>query len=176
MYDVSYTTYYGDVARNRAIDDESSPPADQAREILSLYRGLRRHLVRGSRAEVARSGLTGAQLSVVSLIGSRGPMTLSDLSQELELSHSTVSGVVDRLQAKGVVRRTPRPEDRRFVLISLSDRVSQPGAGPDADNAMGRLEAALADASPEERQLIRDGLAAFRKFVEATAPDGREAG
>jgi hypothetical protein len=48
----------------------SDPAAtDEAREIVGLFRSLRRHLVRGSRAELARSGLTAAQVSVISLLG-----------------------------------------------------------------------------------------------------------
>ena len=86
---------------------------DEAREIVGLFRSLRRHLVRGSRAELARSGLTAAQVSVISLLGTNSEMTLGDLSRELELSHSTVSGIVDRLQAKGLVVRNPSPDDRR---------------------------------------------------------------
>lgn len=74
------------------------------------FRSLRRHLVRGSRAELARSGLTVAQVSVISLLGTQGAMTLDELSRELELSHSTVSGIVDRLQAKGLVDRRTNPK------------------------------------------------------------------
>jgi DNA-binding transcriptional ArsR family regulator len=88
----------------------SDPAAiDEAREIVGLFRSLRRHLVRGSRAELARSGLTAAQVSVISLLGTNSEMTLGDLSRELELSHSTVSGIVDRLQAKGLVVATRAP-------------------------------------------------------------------
>jgi MarR family transcriptional regulator, organic hydroperoxide resistance regulator len=126
--------------------------------------------MQGSRAELARSGLTAPQLSVVSLLGNRGPMTLSELSRELELSHSTVSGIVDRLHGKGVVERTPLPEDRRFVRISIADRIGHPGLRR-ADDSVTRLQAALASATTEERQRIRDGLALFGRFVESAQAD-----
>ena len=98
--------------------------ADEAREIVGLFRSLRRHLVRGSRAELARSGLTAAQVSVISLLGTNRSMTLGELSRELEMSHSTVSGIVDRLEAKQLVERRPSPEDRRYVHISLAQHVA----------------------------------------------------
>ena len=106
-------------AESHAEPRASSSAADEAREIVGLFRSLRRHLVRGSRAELARSGLTAAQVSVISLLGTNGAMTLGELSRELELSHSTVSGIVDRLQAKDLVVRKPSPDDRRYVRIFL---------------------------------------------------------
>lgn len=158
MYSVRVNT---DPVRDR---DQSS--LDEAREIVGLFRGLRRHLVKGSRAELARSGLTAAQVSVVSLLGNRDSMTLSELSHELELSHSTVSGIVDRLQAKGVVQRAPHPEDRRYIRISLVESVRRHGTVTAPDGTVGRLEAALAGATPEQRRAIKKGLTLFREFVE----------
>lgn len=149
---------------------------EEAREIVGLFRSLRRHLVRESRAELARSGLTAGQLSVVSLLGGRESMTLNELGHELELSHSTVSGIVDRLEAKGVVQRRPHPDDRRYVLISLVDKVKRQGTVTVPDQTVNSLEAALADATAHERQTIKEGLALFRRHVERTAgepPDPR---
>ena len=112
------------MSRMNAKPASDSTAASEAREIVGLFRSLRRHLVRGSRAELARSGLTAAQVSVISLLGTQGPMTLGDLSRELELSHSTVSGIVDRLQAKEIVERKPSVDDRRYVQISLTESVA----------------------------------------------------
>lgn len=162
---------------DEVIADEDQSGLDEAREIVGLFRGLRRHLVQRSRAELARSGLTAAQVSVVSLLGNRDAMTLSELSRELELSHSTVSGIVDRLQGKGVVQRTPHPEDRRYTRISLVDRVKRNATFTAPDGAVSDLEAALADATPDQRRAIKEGLVLFREFVERSAQipdrDGR---
>jgi DNA-binding MarR family transcriptional regulator len=48
-------------------------------------------------------------------LGTRGPLTFSDLSRELELGHSTVSGIV---------QRQPSPTDRRYTRVSLTDELS----------------------------------------------------
>jgi DNA-binding MarR family transcriptional regulator len=118
---------------------QDSTATDEAREIVGLFRSLRRHLVRGSRAELARSGLTAAQVSVISLLGTNGAMTLGDLSRELELSHSTVSGIVDRLQAKDLVVRKPNPEDRRYVQISLANHVASQAPALGDEGPIARL-------------------------------------
>ena len=143
-----------------------STATDEAREIVGLFRSLRRHLVRGSRAELARSGLTAAQVSVISLLGTNNSMTLGDLSRELELSHSTVSGIVDRLESKGIVNRKTSPDDRRYVRISLTDNVASQAPALSDDGPIGRLEAVLREASPGERQSIKEGLALLVRFAD----------
>jgi DNA-binding MarR family transcriptional regulator len=140
--------------------------ASEAREIVGLFRSLRRHLVRGSRAELARSGLTAAQVSVISLLGTQGPMTLGDLSRELELSHSTVSGIVDRLQAKEIVDRRPSPDDRRYVQISLTESVAKRAPALANDGPIGRLEAVLKAATADERRRIKEGLGLLLRFAD----------
>ncbi len=144
----------------------TSAATTEAREIVGLFRSLRRHLVRGSRAELARSGLTAAQVSVISLLGTQGAMTLGELSRELELSHSTVSGIVDRLQAKGLVDRRTNPNDRRYVEISLADHVASQAPALGDDGPIGRLEAVLKAATAEERRSIKDGLALLVRFAD----------
>jgi DNA-binding MarR family transcriptional regulator len=143
-----------------------STATDEAREIVGLFRSLRRHLVRGSRAELARSGLTAAQVSVISLLGTNGAMTLGELSRELELSHSTVSGIVDRLQAKDLVDRKPSPNDRRYVQISLAQHVASQAPALADDGPIGRLEAVLKAATADDRRSIREGLALLVRFAD----------
>jgi DNA-binding MarR family transcriptional regulator len=144
----------------------NSTAMSEAREIVGLFRSLRRHLVRCSRAELARSGLTAAQVSVISLLGTQGPMTLGELSRELELSHSTVSGIVDRLQAKDLVDRTPSLDDRRYVQISLAEHVASQAPALADDGPIGRLEAVLKAATPDERRRIKEGLALLVRFAD----------
>jgi DNA-binding HxlR family transcriptional regulator len=140
--------------------------ADEARAIVGLFRSLRRHLVRGSRAELARSGLTAAQVSVISLLATNHSLTLSDLSRELEMSHSTVSGIVDRLEAKQLVERRPSPKDRRYVQISLAQHVADQAPMLSDDGPIGRLEAVLREATPEERRCMKEGLALLVGFAD----------
>jgi DNA-binding MarR family transcriptional regulator len=110
--------------------------------------------------------LTAAQVSVISLLGTQGAMTLGELSRELELSHSTVSGIVDRLQAKGVVDRVPNPKDRRYVQISLAETVARQAPAVADDGPIGRLEAVLKEATSEERRSIKEGLALLVRFAD----------
>ena len=131
--------------------------AAQAEEILALVRALRRDLLRNPAEDAESAGLTGPQVSVMACLVGRGPTTLTEVSRTLGMNHSTASGIVDRLQAQGLVRRTPDADDRRRTRLIVTDKVAryvqELQAGPS-----GRLAAALAKATPGERDAIRKGL------------------
>jgi DNA-binding MarR family transcriptional regulator len=97
------------------------------------------------------------------------PLTLGELGRQLELSHSTVSGIVDRLEAKGVVQCTPKPDDRRSVTVALADRMARTGPPLANDGPAHGLESALASATDDERRRMLDGFALLRRFVVSTS-------
>ena len=65
--------------------------------------------------------ITGPQLICLYSIVREGPLTLSDLGRRVSLSMSTVNGIVDRLEYKGLVVRERKDRDRRKVLITATD-------------------------------------------------------
>jgi DNA-binding MarR family transcriptional regulator len=50
-----------------------------------------------------------------------GPSTHSQLAEAASLSKPTITGIVDRLEARGVVTRDRTAEDRRHVLVRLTE-------------------------------------------------------
>ncbi len=66
-------------------------------------------------------GLTGAQFNVLNIL-SRSEAGLSQrvLSDELLVDRSNVTGLLDRMEKSGWVRRADHPEDRRVYLITLT--------------------------------------------------------
>jgi DNA-binding MarR family transcriptional regulator len=151
------------------VNDHDQSSVEAAQAILGLLRALRRDLSRRSRAGFVRSGLTAAQLGVISLLAARGSMTLTELGRELQFGHSTLSGIVDRLQVKGIVKRAPSPADRRYTQISLTDEALLRGRAYTDEGANGRLVEALAAATPQERQTISEGLTLLLRFVDAAS-------
>lgn len=78
-------------------------------------------------------------------------------SADIGLAPATVSGLVDRLEAKGFARRVPNPEDGRSVLIeTVKDRVDEPG--PAFANWMTTLYELCAKYSDKELRAIVDFL------------------
>jgi DNA-binding MarR family transcriptional regulator len=128
-----------------------------AEEILALVRALRRDLLRNPAEDAERFGLTGPQVSVMACLVGKGPTTLTEVSRALGISHSTASGIVDRLQARGLVRRTQDADDRRRTRIVVTDKVTRYVRDLQLGPA-GRLATALARARGVQRRDIKNGL------------------
>jgi DNA-binding MarR family transcriptional regulator len=67
------------------------------------------------------SGLTTPQLLCLHSLEKAETMTLSELTREVNLSGSTVNGIVDRLEAKGYVIRKRSTQDRRRVYLHMTE-------------------------------------------------------
>jgi len=71
---------------------------------------------------IHNSGFTFPQLSVISMLEKYGEQKVSELSLKIGLSDSTVSGILDRLEQKDIIRRERTKDDRRVVKISLTGK------------------------------------------------------
>ena len=138
--------------------------AAEAEEILGLLRALRRDLARNPFADAERSGLTAPQVTAMTCLVTRGPLTLTELSRAMGTSHSTASGIVDRLEARGLVRRTPDEADRRRTQIAVTEEVTRYVAELEKGPS-GRLLAALRRASVDQRRAIRQALTLLRHLL-----------
>ena len=78
-------------------------------------RRLTKHLAR-------EFGLTGPQLTVIKVLEQIGDMSLSSLSARIKTQNSTVTGIIDRMEREGLVKRERSEEDRRIVYIRLSPK------------------------------------------------------
>lgn len=68
----------------------------------------------------ADTGLSFVQLLVLRTLSTRGPMRMGAASDDLALADGVMTGVVDRLQERGLVERLRDPADRRAILIGLT--------------------------------------------------------
>ena len=135
--------------------------------MLAEIRTLWRDLFRNPFDEAKESGLTGPQVGVMACLVTRGPMTLTELSRTLNMSHSTASGIVDRLQQRGLLERRDDTADRRRTPIAVTDRVSQYVRQLEAGPA-GRLVLALEKATPAQRRVITKGMKTLRTLLDAS--------
>ncbi|WP_437783229.1 MarR family winged helix-turn-helix transcriptional regulator [Sorangium sp. So ce1097] len=86
--------------------------------IIYLYTESRR-LTKGM---ASGFGLTGPQLTILKLLESFQDLSLSTLSERIRAQNSTVTGIVDRMEREGLVRRERSKADRRVVHIRLSEK------------------------------------------------------
>lgn len=57
---------------------------------------------------------------VLGLLRDRGPMSPSELGERLIVTRATVTGLVDSLQRRGFVTRSPNPSDRRGLVVEIT--------------------------------------------------------
>jgi MarR family 2-MHQ and catechol resistance regulon transcriptional repressor len=69
--------------------------------------------------------LTPPQFGVLESLAHLGPMKMCEIGSKLLMSGANVTGVVDRLEKKGLVRRVMDAEDRRLFLIHLTEEGSK---------------------------------------------------
>ncbi len=70
---------------------------------------------------VLRLGISMAQLHILYTLKRNGEMPMSRLAEVLNVSLSNATGLIDRIEERGFVERTGVPEDRRIVLIRVTD-------------------------------------------------------
>lgn len=68
------------------------------------------------------AGVTGPQLWALKVLGERAPLHVSELAVRMFLHPSTVVGILDRLEAKGLALRRRLSRDRRVVNVELTAR------------------------------------------------------
>ena len=71
---------------------------------------------------VLPKGLTIAQFGLLEALLHRGPLCQGELASKLLRSGGNVTLVVDNLERAGLVLRERDPEDRRFIMVSLTDK------------------------------------------------------
>jgi len=138
-------------------------PAARDYERLAEWRHLVRRFLVFSEEQAVLHGLTARQhqaLLAIKGFGRRTALTTGQLADYLVIQPHSAVGLVDRLVAKGLVRRVAATGDRRQVLLGLSAR---------ADQLISRLAAA-------HREELRELAPLLQKLLRHFAPpSGRPA-
>ena len=86
------------------------------RELARCYQAFQR----ASDAHIRHSGLTPPQFDIVVTLGNTDGMTFKELGSRTLITKGTLTGVVDRLEARGLVARAASPTDGRSTLVKLT--------------------------------------------------------
>jgi DNA-binding MarR family transcriptional regulator len=103
----------------------------------------------------AEHALTGAQARLLGLL-SLEPLPMRRLAQKLKCEPSNVTGIVDRLEARGLVERRPDPADRRVKLAVATEEGRRVARG--LRDSLDFAREPLAGLSDAERLSLRDLL------------------
>jgi DNA-binding MarR family transcriptional regulator len=102
--------------RTQAVDDDA-PDA----HLFYALRRISQGVEVDSRRLAKQHDVTGPQLIVLRAVVALSPTTATDISQRVYLSPSTVVGIFDRLEAKGLIRRRRDRQDRRVVFVTATE-------------------------------------------------------
>lgn len=93
-------------------------PADGA--VIAALRRIIRATDIDAKKLAREADLTVSQLLVLEILSSQDGLTAGQLAQALGLAHATVTNVLDRLEARGLIARRRDAADRRVVLVCLT--------------------------------------------------------
>ena len=149
--------------RNRQADNIAALAEQMERDLGSIRQILRRPL----EAEVAKGDLTVPQSAVMRAVVRSPGINLKDLSREVSLAHSTVSGIVDRLSKRGMIERRADSSDGRVSCIYPAAIVAEFVRERIPLLSRGPLQSALQRATQEERKAIGSALSRLRELLGA---------
>ncbi len=108
-------------------------------------------------------GLTFARYEALVLLtfARSGRLPMRTMGERLQLHPTSVTNIVDRLQADGLVRRVPHPTDRRATLVEITDAGT--ALREKATASVTAIEFGLVGLAPEQQSQLTDLLGQVRR-------------
>jgi DNA-binding MarR family transcriptional regulator len=136
------------------------------REVVDLIAGMSTRFHEEYEAAAALHDLTGVQAKLLGVVADR-PVPMNQIAAVLKCEPSNITGLVDRLAARGLVTRQPSPTDRRVKLVAATPVGAEVSA-----KVWGNLDFAaqpLAALTDAERRTLRDLLRRIQDGAAAPA-------
>ncbi len=92
----------------------------ECHEVLLALRRITRAIDLHSRSLIQKHGLTGPQLVILHTLSTMGEVSISGLAKAISLGQATVTGILARLEKKGLISRRRSESDKRVVLVSTT--------------------------------------------------------
>jgi MarR family 2-MHQ and catechol resistance regulon transcriptional repressor len=86
------------------------------RNLASAYQAFEHY----SAPDLKAMGLTMTQFDVIATLGNQPAMTCKELGEKTLVTKGTLTGVLERLEAKGILERRTNPEDARSQIVGLT--------------------------------------------------------
>ena len=140
-----------------------SEPEFDSRLIDAIRRILRALEVHSSRLE-SRHEVTGSQLTCLRVIADGDATTATAISRQVHLSPSTIVGILDRLERKGMIERTRDAQDRRVLNVAATRSGRRLAAR--APSLLHELAASLTGEPAVERERVAGALEAVAARID----------
>jgi DNA-binding MarR family transcriptional regulator len=115
---------------------------------------------------LVKAGVSMTNMHVMWLVQHHGDLSMSRLAELLDVSFSNATGIVDRMEERGLVERVRVPDDRRVVLVRISAKGMQTLEEIEAVK-QDRLQAILGHLTPAQVERVAAALDDLRTAVTA---------
>lgn len=130
--------------------------------LVKLFRDINSLEERAIRTEEYRD-VTANDMHVIEAIGPEGAKNMTSVARELEVTTGTLTISVNSLVKKGYVNRTRSEEDRRVVLVSLSEK-GQRAYLHHRKFHEEMIDAVLKDLTEEEQGALENAMLKLTRF------------
>ena len=143
-------------------------PSNSDLELWQSIRDIYRAALKSLNARLRKERITFSQYNVLLALSRKGPMQMSKLSDHMLVAPANVTGLVDRMERKGYVRRRRDERDRRLYVIEATEKGTRVFTGISSRfrQYTGNLGSTL---TREERASTLAGLRKVRAEVERPA-------
>ncbi|MGZ4186934.1 MAG: MarR family winged helix-turn-helix transcriptional regulator [Solirubrobacteraceae bacterium] len=139
--------------------------------IVSRVDKIGRYLQNAFRASLGQAGLTKEEWKVIMAL-SRGVRSHGWLCRDLDVSTGAMTNRLDKLEARGLIKRAPDPDDRRGVLLELTEGGRERLDGY-VDAGASREKELLSGLSPAEKSELNALLSKLLLSLQRREPDPR---
>lgn len=119
--------------------------------------------------ELAPHGVTFRQCQILCWLALDGDLSQVELAQRMNIEPPTLVGVLDRMEADGLLIRRPSPEDRRRNVITVSSK-AKPVWEKIVACARKIRARAVQGMTPEQLQSLKELLAIVRRNISESPP------
>ena len=95
-------------------------PLSSKHGIIRLINRVRVELIDALDRELSKFDITAAQLIVLASVANKEAGSASMLCKSISYDPGAMTRMIDRLEQKGLIRRTPNPEDRRATNLEMT--------------------------------------------------------
>lgn len=121
---------------------------------MSVLRRNSERLVRHLDPEARERSLSVPRMRLLGELAFHGPLRMSDLAYEMGVTPRTITTMVDSLEREDMVVRRPDPDDRRAIIVSLSERAKASDIGQFGEAQREAFAQLLAPLDAEERRQL----------------------
>ena len=96
--------------------------AGLSRRMAELLPSIIREFTKRETHAFARGQISVPQMLILELLQRRSPCIMSELASSLSITTSAVTGLIDRMERAGLVRRVRDPKDRRAIRVETTPK------------------------------------------------------